>query len=143
MYEQEHVLRVRVYADVDFLLKELRRTQVPTALFTGKSRRAVEISLEQLGWDDIFQTIVTGDDIKRFKPDPEGLNFILEKTKADPARAIYIGDSPSDIAAAHGAGIKSGHAQWGVDHYIGHIANYIFNTPNDILHHLLKRNSEV
>jgi phosphoglycolate phosphatase/pyrophosphatase PpaX len=113
-YEQEHVLRVRVYPEVDFLLKELRRTRVPTALFTGKSRRAVEMSLDQLGWCDIFQNIVTGDDIKRAKPDPEGLNTLLKQTAASPARTLYIGDSPSDIAAARNAGVKSGHARWGL-----------------------------
>lgn len=112
LYEQEHVLLVRVYPEIDFLLKELRRTKFPTALCTGKSRRAVEISLQQLGWYDIFQTIVTGDDTKRFKPDPEGLNLILKQTKATPGRTLFIGDSPSDIAAARNAGVRSCHAGW-------------------------------
>lgn len=111
-YEQEHVLRVRVYPEVDFLLKELRRMKVPTALFTGKSRRAVEMSLHQLGWDDVFQNIVTGDDIKRAKPDPEGLISLLNQTAASPARTLYIGDSASDIAAAANAGVLSAHARW-------------------------------
>lgn len=136
IYEQEHVLRVSVYPEVDSLLKELRRIKFPAALCTGKSRRAVEISLHQLGWYDVFQTIVTGDDTRKFKPDPEGLNLILSQTRAARDRAIFIGDAPADIAAARNAGIKSGHAAW------NHAASllppsvpapdYRFSSPNGV-----------
>lgn len=136
IYEQEHVLRVSVYPEMDFLLNELRRAKFPTALCTGKSRRAVEISLHQLGWYDVFQTIITGDDTRKFKPDPEGLNLILAKTKAARDRAIFIGDSPADLAAARSAGLKSGHALWGAPGTPlppGVAANFSLRTPQAVL----------
>lgn len=112
LYEAEHG-RVYIYPGINELLRQLQLRGVPLALCTGKSRRAVEITLDILGWEDRFKFIVTGDDTVRFKPDPEGLNLILAKFKTAPSRTIFIGDSAADIVAADSAGVLSGHAQWG------------------------------
>lgn len=112
LYESEHD-RVSVYPGIDELLRELRRKDVHMALCTGKSRRAVEIRLERLGWEDIFQEIITGDDTKEFKPHPEGLNLILRRTTAARGRTIFVGDGTADLAAAKSAGMIGGRAEWG------------------------------
>ncbi|MFA6434827.1 MAG: HAD family hydrolase [Elusimicrobiales bacterium] len=113
LYEREHD-RVFVYPGIDKLLEAVRNQGVPMALCTGKSRRAVEISLNRLGWRSHFQTVITGDDTTRFKPDPEGLNLILGQIPAARKRTIFIGDSPADTEAARNAGVISGRAEWGL-----------------------------
>lgn len=111
LYEAEHD-RVVVYPGVGELLRQIGLRGTPMALCTGKSRRAVDISLARLGWENYFKFIVTGDDMARFKPDPDGLNQILSRGNFKRSRAIYIGDTLADMAAAAGAGILSGHARW-------------------------------
>ena len=111
-YESEHG-RVYVYPGIDELLREMKRKGIPLALCTGKGRRAVEISLGLLGWEDLFQEIITGDDTVRFKPDPEGVNLILNRTGAAKKRTIFIGDGAADVGAARNAGIIGGRAEWG------------------------------
>jgi pyrophosphatase PpaX len=113
LYEQEHE-RMYVYPGIQPLINRMWCNKVPIALCTGKSRRAVDISLDLLQWDDVFKAIVTGDDTKEFKPDPEGLNLILQQTAADRSRTIFVGDSPADIRAASNAGVISGYAMWGL-----------------------------
>ncbi|MGD9641400.1 MAG: HAD family hydrolase [Elusimicrobiales bacterium] len=109
--EAEHS-RVKVYPGVAEMLRQIGRLGTPMALCTGKSRRATEISLERLGWQEHFKFVVTGDDMARFKPDPDGLNQILARGSFERSRAIFVGDSHADIAAAANAGILSGHALW-------------------------------
>ncbi|MNL33687.1 Phosphoglycolate phosphatase [compost metagenome] len=42
-----------------------------------------------------------------FKPDPRHLTLTIEAAKANPKRAVMIGDSRTDIATARSAGIPS------------------------------------
>jgi len=135
LYESEHD-RIYVYPGIAVLLKELHRRGVPLALCTGKSRRAVEISLDLLGWEDFFGEIITGDDTSKPKPDPEGANFILGRVKADKKRTIFIGDGAADTGAASGAGILCGRAEWGKPGELpagSAIPDYRFADPQDFL----------
>jgi len=135
LYESEHE-RVYVYPGINELLRELKRKGTPMALCTGKSRRAVEISLKRLEWDSLFQTIITGDDTSRFKPDPEGINKILSQVKAEKSRTLFIGDSPADTAAAKNAGIFSGRALWGIATSAldtTSVPTYIFTEPRSAI----------
>ena len=135
LYEREHD-RVYVYPGINELLKEIHKRGIPMALCTGKSRRAVQISLDLLGWKSLFPVIITGDDTMRFKPDPEGLNLILKKTPAMPGRTIFIGDAAADTGAARNAGIISGLANWGA-HGISPSADarpdHLFTTPQSVI----------
>ena len=44
------------------------------------------------------------DNVPKAKPHPDGLLAACAKLGADPARSVYVGDSPSDGAAARAAG---------------------------------------
>ncbi len=135
LYAREHD-RVFVYPGIDKLLEAVRNQGIPMALCTGKSRRAVEISLVRLGWRPHFQTVITGDDTTRFKPDPEGLNLILGQILAARKRTIYIGDTAADTAAAVNAGVISGRAEWGTSGDMLPInahPDYRFATPHEAI----------
>lgn len=135
LYEREHN-RVYVYPGINELLKAVQKQSIPMALCTGKSRRAVDISLKLLSWDSCFRAITTGDDTKRFKPDPEGLNLILGQIPAARKRTIFIGDSPADTAAASNAGVISGLAEWGVQGRTPPVnvhPDYRFATPQAVI----------
>ena len=135
LYEREHD-RVYVYQGINELLRQVQAQGIPMALCTGKSRRAVEISLDILGWESLFEIIITGDDTVRFKPDPEGLNLILGKAKASRGRTIFIGDAAADTGAARNAGIISGCVQWGAPELMptenAH-PDYLFATPQAVV----------
>lgn len=111
LYEAEHG-RVAVYPGVGELLRQIGLRGLPMALCTGKSRRATEITLQRLGWKDHFKFVITGDDMTRFKPDPDGLNQILARGRFERSRVIFVGDTLADMAAAANAGMLSGHALW-------------------------------
>ena len=72
-------------------------------LFTGRTRQEFAFTFAKWPGTHHFRTIVTMDDVKRMKPDPEGLYKILGDR--DPAKALYIGDNIDDALAARAAGV--------------------------------------
>ncbi len=110
-YRGAHEL-AQPFAGVSEMLHQTRARGYKCGLMTGKARRAAEITLELLGWQNEFEVIVTGDDIARTKPDPEGIQKALQVLAVRPERAIYVGDMDFDIAAARAAGCHAFAAGW-------------------------------
>jgi beta-phosphoglucomutase len=53
-----------------------------------------------------FDCIVTGDDVLRAKPDPEGYRNCLRVLHAEATASLAFEDSPNGIAAARMAGLQ-------------------------------------
>jgi phosphoglycolate phosphatase-like HAD superfamily hydrolase len=70
-------------------------------LFTGRTRQEFAFTFERWPLTAHFRSIVTMDDVKRGKPNPEGLLKILDRR--DPATAVYVGDNIDDALAARDA----------------------------------------
>jgi len=70
-----------------------------TGILTGRTEREARVTLERLGWDDIFskKKIVTADDGAE-KPHPQGLKKIANSLKTK--LGIYIGDTWDDLITA-------------------------------------------
>ncbi|HUA01074.1 MAG TPA: HAD family hydrolase [Candidatus Aquilonibacter sp.] len=73
------------------------------ALFTGRIRKETDYTLDRLKVREFFTRIVTVEDVKQAKPNPEGLLTILQGR--DPARSLYLGDNIDDALAAQAARI--------------------------------------
>lgn len=101
-----------VYDGVPDLLATLRRAHHPLGIVTGKSRRSWEITgpVAALG---PFDVVVLDDDVPAAKPDPHGIRVALDRLATPPARAIYVGDTLSDVLAARAAGVLPVAATWG------------------------------
>ena len=82
------------------------------ALFTGVEKNMMEYTLNPFKLVDFFEVRITADDIRKSKPDPEGINLALSRIKANAKESMYIGDSPSDIIAGKRAGVLTGAALW-------------------------------
>lgn len=73
------------------------------ALFTGRTRKELDYTLDRLKVRKFFKTIVTVEDVTEPKPNPEGLFRILDGR--DPQSAIYVGDSVDDALSSRAAKI--------------------------------------
>jgi phosphoglycolate phosphatase-like HAD superfamily hydrolase len=68
--------------------------------------------LKPHGLHQHFKILVSDDQVGKPKPDPEGIQKAANFLKIDPSNSMYIGDSPSDIEAAHRAGAISVAVTW-------------------------------
>ena len=110
-YAREHGI-VKAFAGVDEMLAELNRRNIPTGLMTGKGKRSAIITIDALGWSKTFAAIITGEDVKEQKPDPQGLFAVANSLGIEPAACAYVGDSPVDIGAGKNAGMITVAAGW-------------------------------
>jgi HAD superfamily hydrolase (TIGR01509 family) len=78
------------------------------AVATNNSPRTVRTYLGSRDLLGCFAPHIYGRtaELHRLKPHPHSLNRALRATGADPAAALMIGDSPSDLTAAQEAGVS-------------------------------------
>src|SRR5438034_9949761 len=96
-YQREHAAIVKPVEGVNEMLAELRRREIPLGLMTGKGRRSATITLKELGWDNTFTAVVTGDDVPKQKPEPDGPLAASRMLGIEPLQCAFVGDSPADI----------------------------------------------
>jgi HAD superfamily hydrolase (TIGR01509 family) len=100
-------ITVDLYDSVPELLERLKNKGKKLALITTNWVEAVNIMLEKHGLEHTFEVIVTGEDVREHKPDPEGIHITLEKLGVTKDKAVMLGDSDKDLGAAKNAGIDS------------------------------------
>ena len=54
-----------------------------------------------------FSAVVAYEDTEKQKPDPAPLLLAAQQLTVKPGEAVYVGDLPSDLQAAHNAGMKA------------------------------------
>ena len=84
----------------------LARQGVPRAVATSASRHDVDALLAEIGVRRHFQVIVTADDVRRGKPDPEVYVRAAAGLGLPPTGCVVFEDSVVGIHAARGAGMR-------------------------------------
>lgn len=112
VYSQHHNRLVANDEEMNDLLTYLKESGFKIGIFTGKAKRSLDISLQALQMDGMFDVIITGDDVVQPKPDPEGLIKALSLLGIDKSQAIFIGDSDADIYAGVQANVLTVGVQW-------------------------------
>jgi phosphoglycolate phosphatase len=74
------------------------------ACVTNKPEEFTLPLLQASGLVDFFEIVVSGDTLHNKKPDPIQLHHICAKFDVPEFEAMLVGDSATDIAAAHAAG---------------------------------------
>lgn len=87
------------------ILEQCRDSGLRMGFVTSKLRAASELLLEHLDVLYHFEARVGPDDVVNPKPDPEPLWMALDQLGLTPEDAVYLGDTPLDVRAAHAAGI--------------------------------------
>jgi len=98
---------VPVKAGVPELLRELKARRIPTAVATSSRSPHALGHLGTAGLLDMFQAIVTRDDVTHPKPHPEPYLTAARHLGVLPASCLAIEDSHSGVRAAHGAGMQT------------------------------------
>ena len=87
------------------LMDELSNSSVKMAICS--SSRNAPFILDVLGIADRFETVVSGHDIDRAKPDPQIFLLAAERIGVPAARCVVFEDAESGIQAARNAGMHS------------------------------------
>ena len=85
-------------------LQALRDKGLKLACVTNKPEKFTLPLLQKSGLVEFFEIVVSGDSLPKKKPDPMQLQHICAKLDVHTFEAMLVGDSETDIAAAHAAG---------------------------------------
>lgn len=94
----------QAFAGVLPALQQLKKLGYHLACVTNKPEKFTLPLLQGAGLADFFEVIISGDSLPKKKPDPLPLLHICQKLGVLPAEAVLVGDSETDIQAAHAAG---------------------------------------
>jgi len=96
---------VELFPNVVDTLEKLKNQGYKIAICTSKLRDSAEFGMNLCKIDKYFDYTICLDDIKSPKPNPEGINKIIEKFGTN--KAIMVGDNISDVKAGNNANIPS------------------------------------
>jgi beta-phosphoglucomutase len=104
---------VTAYPGAVPMLETLHAAGFPLALCSGALRSDIDPILAQLGVARRFDVIVSADDVRRSKPDPESYALAFAKLSERysasltvPGKSVAVEDTPAGIRSAKGAGLR-------------------------------------
>jgi phosphoglycolate phosphatase-like HAD superfamily hydrolase len=83
----------------------------PLSVLSLNSRRAVQRALDDNGLAHLVTHIVGREDVRRIKPDPEGLFVLAERHGVEPGEMLLVGDKDGDRECARRAGASFLHVE--------------------------------
>ena len=121
------------------LLGHLSSNGVPWAIATSGRMDSAGLALEILGVDPSQATVITRDQVRYAKPDPDLFLAAAERLGVEISSSIVVGDSVWDLLAcrrarALGVGLLSG--GYGQDELEVAGAYRVYEDPADLLEHL-------
>jgi phosphoglycolate phosphatase len=105
-----------IYPGVRPVLEQLRSSGVAMSICTNKPAATTTATLEGLELLAYFPRVVCPEDTLHRKPDGRHVLDCLNFNGANPARAVLVGDSETDMAAARDAGIGFIAVSYGYSH---------------------------
>ena len=87
------------------VVRMVRDRGLPLGLATSSRRAWVDVKLDVVGVNSVFDAVVTGDEVQNGKPSPEIYLSVAHLLGIPPAECLAIEDSPSGVASAMAAGM--------------------------------------
>ncbi|HET8655232.1 MAG TPA: HAD-IA family hydrolase [Longimicrobiaceae bacterium] len=111
--EERYAGSLRPFPRAVETVAELESQGVALAIVTSRHQRSTLLGLDLCGLTRHFGVIVTPADARRAKPFPDPVLVALERLGVAAAEAVFVGDSPHDMAAGRAAGTHTAAALWG------------------------------
>ena len=103
---------VRLFPQVRETLAELKQGGSKLAVVTSRKPRSLNRILLNTEIAQFFDTLVTPDDTRLHKPNPEPALLALSQLNREASQAVFVGDSQYDILSGHRAGTDTVFVNW-------------------------------
>jgi len=104
-YELDSARKSQLFPETIQTLETLKELGAKVGIVTNTSAKAVNTVFQNHGLKNRFDVVVTRENVKRLKPDSEGILLAVKKLGA--TNCFMVGDLVLDILAAKGARVKA------------------------------------
>jgi beta-phosphoglucomutase len=104
--EYQSAIGCEFFPEIWKVLSELRDAGYQLGIVTGSWRKSVEMALTK-ALEARFDVVITADDVKHPKPDPEPFRDAAAKLALPPAQCLVVENAPFGIETAHAAGCSA------------------------------------
>lgn len=104
--------KLRVYDGIHELLKELHDTGERLAIVTKSPDMVAKAFINNHAWP--IDIVLGYHQVRKKKPDPEGLLLAMAKAGATAEDTYHVGDQAQDTEASRSAGVTALGAAWGI-----------------------------
>lgn len=128
-----------LFDGISELLEKLYQRDVKMAIWTGRDAESTKKLLKHKKIDHYFLEVIGNSCRPSNKPNPGGLQYILDQLNVSPEDTIMIGDHGHDIEGAQALGIKSVWASWSTEDLLGTelTPHFVANHPLEILNNYI------
>lgn len=113
IYDASGSPKTKLFDGMDKVLFELKKRGYKLAILSNKPQHSTDKVYEKYLKDFDFDFVAGQSEKIKCKPDPAGVNYVLETLGVKPDDAYFIGDGETDVMTALNAGIKCICALWG------------------------------
>ncbi|MBA2603201.1 MAG: HAD family hydrolase [Acidobacteria bacterium] len=106
IFKERYLPHLRPFPGVRELVERFARDGHRVVVASSADEDELGPLLEAAGVSTLIQERTSSDDAEHSKPDPDIVQAALKQSGAEPGAAIMLGDTPYDVAAATGAGIR-------------------------------------
>lgn len=135
-FERDAVTTTQALAGAHEVAEVASRLGLRAGIVTSNAAPVARAILERLGLGAPFEVVLGRSEVRLLKPAPEGILAACLALDVEPAEAVYVGDSESDMRAARAARVMA----WGVATGLGEPdalrnagAEAVFATLTDVL----------
>lgn len=106
-YQKEYKPHLKLIDGLDLFLKKAYQQNIKMAIGSAAIMFNIDFVLDGLDLRKYFSVIVSADDVKKSKPDPETYLKCAEALKVSPDECIVFEDAPKGVESAQNAGMRS------------------------------------
>ena len=122
-----------LYKGIKECLEEFKSAGLKLCVVTNKISAATKVSLMTYGIYNLFDLIISSDNVKNGKPDPEGILKCISQLGFSKEEVLYIGDSKIDELACKNASVDCCLVTWNLHGKIkGTNPKYTISKVNDL-----------
>jgi phosphoglycolate phosphatase len=113
-YDNETFKESRIFNGIDQLLCTLHKLKIKLYIATNKRTIPTLLIIKHLGWDKLFDGIISSDtyNLKKLKKN-EMIAELIKAKNIDASKCIYVGDTIDDYEAALYNNLEFIFASWG------------------------------
>lgn len=109
---------VKSYDGVPQLIAEIKKKGIKIALVTNGYQISAGKTLAAIHMEKEFDLIIGLDDVKKPKPDPEGISLVVKHFDVPKSDILFVGDAITDYLAAKDAGVDCCLVGWNLRGYV-------------------------